>query len=97
MKKIAISLMVIAIFALPSAAIASEGILPEGESVSSSQVSPGAEIGGNYGTEGCYIAVDYFRADVSISTVRPYVSYTTEGTIGGEVHCEVPPIPPIQK
>lgn len=92
MKKIATSLMAIAVIALPSAAIASDAAAA---GISASQENPGVEVGGDYGTTGCYVAVDYFRADVAVQTTRPYVDLTTEGSIGGEVHCPVPPLPPI--
>lgn len=97
MKKIAVSLTALAVLALPSAAIASDASTATGTAVSASQENPGVGVGGNYGTEGCYIAVDYFRVDAAAQTQWPFVVVTWEGTIGGEVHCPVPPLPPIQK
>ena len=73
MRKLLATLACAAMVAIPSAANASD--------------VAGAEIGGNYGPSVCYVTLDYFRVDVSVSSAYPFVNIYREGSLGGSVHC----------
>jgi hypothetical protein len=83
MRRMLIALGLVGVLLVPTAAYAGE---TSSETVGSDQTA-GPAIGGNYGTSGCYVEVDYFRIDIGIQPTRPYVDVETEGSIGGGVHC----------
>lgn len=50
----------------------------------------------NVGTSACYVTIDYWNANVNVQPVYPFVTYSLTGTVGGGVHCPLPPsLPPI--
>ena len=73
MKKLLAALSCAAMVAIPATAHASD--------------DTGVAIGGNYGPAPCYVSLDYWRVDVSVTSVKPFVHVTTDGSLGGEVHC----------
>ena len=46
-------------------------------------------VGGDYGTKTCYVRLDYFWVDITVSSRYPFVTADPNGSVGGEVHCPI--------